>query len=350
MALRSIIASGRPARVAMRALMAAPLEDVSKLRFQAVFLMGAGGSGKGFVGRKWLKYMPGAPSTGFEGNPEKLKNEMSESERGQTNLDFNKVVTDLKSKGIEISPIAGGKSGEIPFKVYDYDDKGAKREIPPDEWEDSLPPKVYRQIEGLKSVVFKAPIHEIPSFWRQVNPDLYKKELAGYLDDMPGYVHEMSSEMARTYFEAALETGDPLFIDGTGSNLKKMVGQINQAKKAGYRTSVIFVSVPLTVNQIRNATRSRNVKPGIVTRQWELIQGNFVSLRSTADKAKVVINRNDEKDTQTYKSNVSKVEGFIKKFSDFDSLYDLVKKESPSELSDWGKMLQEGKALANVGH
>lgn len=346
-AFRSILASGRPARVAFRALVAAPLEDVSKLRWQAVFLMGAGGSGKGFVGRKWMKYMPGAPSTGLDFNDPKhkdlLKKELSEAERGQTNLDFNKALAALKGQGIEIKPVVGGRAGEIPFKVYDYDEKGAAREIPEKEWADTLPASVYRQVQGLKSVVFKAPVHEVPSFWRQVNPDLYKEELAGYLEKAPGYVHEMSSAMAKSYFEAALETGDPLFVDGTGSNLAKMAAQIEKAKKAGYKTSVVFVSVPLTVNQIRNATRSRNVGADIVTNQWRKIRDNFVELRSVADKAKVVINRNDKVDVVKYVNSTAKVENHVRKTSKYDSLYDLIKKESSSEISDWGKMLKEGK-------
>lgn len=321
--------------------MAAPLEDVSKLRWQAVFLIGAGGSGKGYVGRKWMKYMPGAPSTGYKGDPEKLKNEMTEAERGQTNLNFNKAVAELKMQGINIEPVEGGKVGQIPFKVYDYDEMGAEREIPEKEWATALPPKVYQQVKGLKNVVFGAPIHEIPSFWRQVNPDLYKEELAGYLEEQPGFVHEMSSDMAKSYFEAALETGDPLFVDGTGSNLKKMSAQIKKAKAAGYRTSLVFVSVPLTVNHIRNATRSRNVGADIVTQQWHKIRDNFAALRSEADKAKVVINRKDSVDIKKYESYREKVESHIRKTSSkYDSLYDLIKGEAPSELSEWGKLIK----------
>jgi len=324
--------------------MAAPLEDVSKLRWQAVFLMGAGGSGKGFAGRKWMKYMPGAPSTGIDFDDSKhknlLKRELTEAERGQTNLDFNKAVAELKTKGIEIKPTEGGRAGQIPFRVYDYDENAAERLIPESEWADILPPAVYAEVKGLKDVVFGAPVHEIPSFWRQVNPDLYKEELAGYLENAPGYVHEMSSEMAKSYFEASLETGDPLFVDGTGANQKKMSDQMEKAKKAGYKVSLVFVSVPLTVNQIRNATRSRNVGADIVTAQWTNIRNNFVDLRSTANKAKVIINRNDSVDIAKYERNRAKVEAHIRKTSKYDSLYDLIKKSAPSELGEWGKLIK----------
>jgi predicted kinase len=344
-AFRTFLASGRSPRVAMRLFMAAPLEDVSKLRWQAVFLIGAGGSGKGFVGRKWMKYMPGAPSKGIDFDDPKykglLQKELTEAERGQTNLDFNKAVSNLKAQGIEVKPVEGGRAGQIPFKVYDYDEKGSEREIPEKDWANMLPPAVYRQVVGLKNVVFKAPVNELPSFWRQVNPDLYKEELAGYLEEQPGYVHEMSSAMAKSYFEAALETGDPLFVDGTGSNLGKMANQIAKAKAAGYKTSLVFVSVPLTVNQIRNATRSRNVKADIVVTQWKKIRNNFVELRSVADKAKVVINRNDSADIANYQRNQAKVEAHVRKTSKYDSLYDLIKAESPSELSEWGPLLKQ---------
>lgn len=346
-ALSHLLAQGASPRVAFRHLIAAPLEDVSKLRFQAVFLMGAGGSGKGFVGRKWLKYMPGAPSKGLDFDDPKHKElfqqQLTEAERSQTNLNFNKVLADLKAKGIEIKPVQGGRAGEIPFKLYEYSETGFKRELSPKDWAEELPPAIYRQVQGLTKVVFKAPVHEVPSFWRQVNPDLYKEELAGYLEKSPGYVHEMSSEMAKAYFEAALQTGDPLFIDGTGSNLEKMAEQIKKAQKAGYRTSLIFVSVPLTVNQIRNATRPRNVSAAIVTRQWVSIQENFVQLRSVADKAKVIINRNDSADAALYERFSEKIETLVRKTTQYDSLYDLIKANAPSELSDWGAMLKKGR-------
>lgn len=56
-------------RIAYRYLLTAgALTDVSKLRYQAVFLMGAGGSGKSYVGQRWMKYMPGGGATGIDFN------------------------------------------------------------------------------------------------------------------------------------------------------------------------------------------------------------------------------------------------------------------------------------------
>jgi predicted kinase len=329
------------ARVALHHVTAGSLEDVSKLRFQAVFLMGAGGSGKGYVGRKWMKYMPGGGSTGIDFDKQKELGErrLTEMQRGQTNLNFEKARAALAEKfNIRITPVGGG--ARIPFILHTYNSKGQETVLPEKEWKKELPDYIYDQVQGLKEVVFGAPKYEIPSFWRQINPDIYKEELEGYSEKQPGYVHEMSSSMAKAYFEAAIETGDPLFIDGTGTNPEKMANYLDEAKKAGYRTSLVFVAVPLVVNQIRNSTRSRNVNPNIVTGQWRKIPAVYDQIKGMADKAKVIVNRADSMDVKTYRSRASDINEFIATNTSFDSLYDLIKKEAPNELRDWGKILK----------
>ena len=329
-------------RVALRYITGAALEDVSKLRFQAVFLMGAGGSGKGFVGRKWMKYMPGGGGTGIDFDKQKdlAKRKFTEMERGQSNLTFEKAKQTLKDKyNIRMEPVSGGQ-GRIPFVLHTYDSSGNAIVLKPEDWKEELAPEIYDEVQGLRDIVFAAPKHEIPSFWRQVDPDLYKKELAGYSDKQPGHVHEMSSTMAKAYFEAVIETGDPLFVDGTGTNPKKMDDYIKAAKAAGYKTSVVFVAVPLVVNQIRNATRARNVNPNIVTAQWKRIPDVFDQIKGLADKAKVIVNRADRMDMATYRAHAQDINSFISKNTAFDNLYELIEKEAPSELNDWGAILK----------
>ena len=330
---RSVIAQ----RVAGRFLFAGPLRDVSKLRYQAVFLMGAAGAGKGYVGYKWLKYMPGGGMEGaarkqFE---EKVKTRMSEKERSLSNLKFESAVEKLKGLGYDISLTKGGEAAKIPFRIYTYDHKGKKRLVLPEEYKETLPPGVFKEVERLKDVVFSSPVHEVPSYWRQVNPDLYKEELAGYVEKEPGYVHEMSSEMSKAYFQATLESGDPLFVDGTGKDPDKMRKLIADAKSHGYRTSVIYVWTPLTVSQIRNATRSRNVDPDVVAMIWKSVRSSFAQVKQFADKARVVPNRNDPHDIKAYESNKEKIEAFVRSHTAFGSLRDLIKAHTPEELRDW---------------
>lgn len=323
---------------------AGKLTDVSKLRYQAVFLMGAGGSGKGYVGYKWLKYMPGGSPTGASRAHfnELVEESATEQERGLTNLNFEKVKDRIEQTyGFRIDVTDTGDA-RIPFRLYDYDAQGRQREISPDEWETDLPPKIYKDVQGLSDLVFNAPVHELPSYWRQANPDLYKEEIRGYREKQPGYVHEMSSEASKAYFEAAVESGDPLFVDGTGANAKKLAYQMKRVKENGYRISLVLVLVPLTVNHIRNATRARNVNPTIVSKQWHKIKANYVALKSMADSAKVIINRNDPSDIKRYKKHADKINNFVRRTTNHDSLYDLIQAEQPGELKQWGRLLQTG--------
>lgn len=303
--------------------------------------MGAAGAGKGYVGHKWLKYMPGGGMSGagrkeFE---EKVKTRMTEEERSLSNLKFESGVEELRKRGIDIELVDSGSSAKIPFRLYTYDEKGRKSFVPPEEYDERLPASVISQVRDLQNVVFSTPVHEVPSYWRQVNPDLYKEELAGYLEKEPGYVHEMSSQMSEAYFQSILDSGDPLFVDGTGKDPEKMRRQIAAAKSKGYRVSVIYVWTPLTVSQIRNATRPRNVDPDIVASIWKAVRSSFSQIKSFADKARVIPNRNDSFDIKAYEGNKEKIEAFVRKETAFDSLRDLIAKHAPEELPDWDKKI-----------
>jgi predicted kinase len=301
--------------------------------------MGAGGSGKGFVSSdRWLKYMPGGGATP-KLDQDAFKRELTEAERGLSNLKFEKTLDALRRQGIEIQ-LEDANRARTPFKLYTYDQQGGRRLVDPKDWKTDLPPQIYEKVVGLKEVVFSTPVHELPSYWRQVNPDTYKEELAGFMKTEPGYVHQMSSDMAAAYLKAALETGDPIVIDGTGSKLKEMTGKIKAAKDKGYRTSLVCVFVPLTVNQIRNALRERNVDPNQIVSQWKLITKNYAELRSMVDVAKVIINRDDDYDIKAYRKNKETVDGFIRSKTDYANLYELIAAENPSELSEWASLLK----------
>ena len=314
---------------------ASPLTDASHLRKQIVFLMGAGGSGKGYVAYRWLKYMPGSGGGGASRSDVEQSEGTTKSpnERALSNLNFQKAVEYLRTKGFDIE-VAGDQASaaRIPFRLFSYDDRGGTKAIPQSEWKHALPPEVLSRVEGLSELIFSAPKNEIPSFWRQVNPDIFKEEIPGYLPTQPGYVHEMSSEMGKAYLEAALETGDPIFVDQTGANARKVEEQIRTAQAYGYRVSLVLVWVPLTVNQIRNATRSRNVDPDEVTRQWKLISANFARLRGSADKSTVVDNRNDSRDEALYNAKKDHVNRFVSRNTVYQNLYALVEDNAPKEL------------------
>ena len=327
-------------RKARKSIEAGPLTDISKLRNQAVFMMGAGGSGKGYVAYKWLKFIPGGGEVGLSREQyEALAPDATlEQARSLSNISFTNAVKALQGKGFNIKLAPEG--AEIPFQLFSYDEKRRSSLIPPEEWEDRLPPAIYKEVMGLENVVFAAPVHELPSYWRQVNPDLYKEELKGYMEKEPGYVHEMSSDMNKAYFLAAVETGDPLFVDGVGGNLAKMAENLKIAKEYGYRTSLVCVSVPLTINHIRNATRDRKVDPHEVTTQWKQVESNFEALKGQADKAKKVDNRNDPKDSKKYEEFKNDINAFISKKTGKANLYEYIKEVAPGELSEYGNLIK----------
>ena len=322
---------------------AGPLTDVRHLRNQAVFMMGAGGSGKSYVARRWLKYAPGGGSTGLSEEQFKAQEPgaLDEATRGLTNLNFERAVKVLSDKGFLIELNDGNDQAQIPFKLYSYDNEGREQEIDPKDWKDQLPPAIFKEVEGLEEVIFGSPIHELPSYWRQVNPDVYKEELKGYLESEPGYVHEMSSAMSKAYFQAAVESGDPLLVDGTGTNLNKMKNWIETSQDYGYRASLVWVYVPLTINQIRNATRARKVDPNTVTHQFRKISDNFDKLKSVANKSKKVDNRNDSDDFAKWDAEHEEINNFINRKTAYPNLFEYIKAVAPDELSDYGAVLRK---------
>lgn len=333
-----------------RVVEAAELSDVRNLRYQAVFLMGSGGSGKTYASYRWMKFMPGGGAAGYTNRKEwgqKIKQKMTEEERSLSNLDFLAAKNRIESAGIKIE-FLDAQSAKIPFRLYTYDANNKQVLVNPEDYS-GLPPevmaslsKVKPDIEKITEVVFGTPVHELPTYWRQVNPDLYKEELAGYVEKQPGYVHEMSSEMSKAYFEGVLETGDPVMVDGTGSNLKRMVGSIMKAQEAGYKTSVVYVYVPLTVSMIRNAVRTRKVSVAFLIEQFRAIGKNYAELRGMVDKAHFIDNRNESEDAKKYQENADQINGFVMESSGgrYQNLYELIKDVAPGELKSYGWLLK----------
>jgi predicted kinase len=200
---------------------------------------------------------------------------------------------------------------------------------------------------------------EVPSYFSQVNPDVVKPGIAGYDPKNPGLVHTMSSDISKAAFFARVQTGDPLIVDGTGTNYGKVAEMIAIAKANGYRVTLVWVRVPLIVNHIRNATRSRSIPPGMVTKQYLAIEKNFAKLKPLADRAVVVNNRServnekgalelDAMDVANYVRNREKVDALYE-HEGFKSFYAYVsddhvigKEQFRKELPEWESVLLKG--------
>lgn len=299
---------------------AGPLTDVSHLRGQAVFMMGAPGSGKGFVSKRlYLKYMPGG-GVGGTLEEDMFKRELTEKERGLSNINFEEAKSRIKNYGFEIRYNEGGDSATLPFHIHDLETEDF---IPKSRWEEEVDPIVLREIRGLEEVVFSTPKHELPTYWRVVDPDMYKEELSGYMETKPGYVHEMSSEMSKAYFEAAVETGDPLIVDGTGAKAKKYIDQMVYVASKGYKITIVWVYVPLVANLIRNATRTRVVNSNTVTYMWGKMPETWSKVQSIVQKKKI-FNTFDPSlsgdDAKRYLAKKDIVDGYIQEHTGYPDL------------------------------
>lgn len=316
---------------------AGKLTSPSNLRHQAIFMVGTGGSGKSFVAnKKYLKYLPQGVSP---------KDSVTEEQRNLSQLKFDKIKDQLEKLGVSVDE---SNKASIPFVITNEYGVTIPREL----WESKFSRETFDKLKSLENVVFSAPKKEIPSFFRQVNPDVYKEELEGYDENRPELVHEMSSTMSKAYFESVLDTGDPFIVDGTGVNFNKTALWMKRALDSGYRITFLYVRVPLIVSLIRNSLRDRKVNPKVLLNQFKELELNIPKyirfLKSMPrGKSKIsVINTSSAIDLKNYLSNCTKINEFFDQTTDFKSMYEFLKDEFPESLNatiggrKWGEIIQ----------
>lgn len=123
-----------------------------------------------------------------------------------------------------------------------------------------------------------------------IDPDEIKKEKDDYCDSRPEVYHEWSKQVARERTSQAIKEGRNLVIDGTGTNVPKMVKQIEDLQKEGYFVEILYVKVRLETSLRRNRERPRTVPEEIIYEKWGLIETSFSILKTVADKATVIEN------------------------------------------------------------
>jgi len=88
-----------------------------------------------------------------------------------------------------------------------------------------------------------------------------------------------------------------LVVDGTGRNFDEIKNQSNIFKQLGYDTHMIFVNTSEEVAQIRNAERSRKLKPEMVKQMWTDVQSNMGKFQSYFGASNfILIDNNKAKD------------------------------------------------------
>jgi predicted ABC-type ATPase len=134
--------------------------------------------------------------------------------------------------------------------------------------------------------------------FKDIDPDEIKKLHPNYNPtNLKGtyHVHDWSIAEADRQLSEVLPTGDPFILDGTGTNVNKLLPKMRMAKAAGYRVFLVYVYVPIEISVFRN--RQRGAQPGgrwvpesIILDKAKTQDKAFDQLKAGADKYKVVLN------------------------------------------------------------
>jgi hypothetical protein len=101
--------------------------------------------------------------------------------------------------------------------------------------------------------------------------------------------HENSSRLSRKVYATARDRGLNVLMDGTGANVDKYIGQMQELRGKGYKITLLAQHVPEEVGVKRALRRAdstgRYVPLGFIQHAYEVIPGNFERIARVADRA-----------------------------------------------------------------
>jgi len=127
-----------------------------------------------------------------------------------------------------------------------------------------------------------------------IEPDQFKSRHPRYSDEMgedtDDEVHRWSVRRAADAFENALDSPRKpnLVFDSSGSNARWLGRRIAAARRAGYRTELLWVDVPIEVALLRNrdrAARGRWCPERVIMDKDAVMPASFEELRKEVDSA-----------------------------------------------------------------
>jgi predicted ABC-type ATPase len=136
----------------------------------------------------------------------------------------------------------------------------------------------------------KAKLYLKHTGFHDIDSDAMKLTHPEYDPNAPAKVHEWSLQEQVREFYRVIPTGEPFVYDGTGSNSRKLVDRIMEAKEAGYRIFLVYVYVPVEVSLFRNRNRGRFVPEDVILDKVKILERSFGIIRTRVDKFKVVPN------------------------------------------------------------
>jgi len=123
-----------------------------------------------------------------------------------------------------------------------------------------------------------------------IDPDKVKESHPNYDPKNPAALHVWSKQVTEAQIAEAIANGNDMVIDGTGTNVEKMVQRINSLQANGYTVKVVYVSVSVKTAIARNAARERTVPTEIILEKAEAIATAAEIVAHYADEMTIVAN------------------------------------------------------------
>ena len=138
-----------------------------------------------------------------------------------------------------------------------------------------------------KSTILEQKYAEMKKIAVMVDPDAEKTKHPEFDPKKPELVHDWSQGEAKKTLQRGMGEGKDIIIDGTGTNLEKMIKYITDLQGSGYEVTLVYVKTSLKTALKRNKQRDRVVPENVIREKAEFIATSFEHLSSIVEKVKV---------------------------------------------------------------
>jgi predicted kinase len=126
--------------------------------------------------------------------------------------------------------------------------------------------------------------------YRFLDCDAIKATHPDYNPKNPELLHAWSKAQLEVEFAQTLADQVDFVFDGTGTAFTALIEKIRKAELQGYRTKLVYVTVPLRVSLERNAKRTRVVPEHILIEKAEGITIAFEIVSKEVSDIEVIDN------------------------------------------------------------
>lgn len=127
-----------------------------------------------------------------------------------------------------------------------------------------------------------------------VDSDDIKKIMFGHEDKSPEWTHERSKRIEKSLYRRAIERGESLVWDTTGTNINAVKAIVDYAHENGYTTYLLYIKADKAIVKVMNRNRDRTVPEHIIDEKAVEIDPAYNELKSYVDVALPIRDVTDE--------------------------------------------------------